>query len=201
MVRHALMTVEQLSGNLIESLRHGWVAVATYESEERRTRCMAGLAGTLVDYGDREAAEDAWEWVAQTSRDHYYLIYAHDALGHLAALRGDRHAFERRSERCDALQWEVTGGFAKAEILYYRGLSYRALGDVTAAEAWLRRAADFSEEHKYNRVLFRAEGALRSLGTDSQGDREGRATEAPVAPTELREGLRTMRRELALSEV
>jgi hypothetical protein len=51
-------------------------------------RCLAVLAGALADYGDREAAEDAWSLVAHSSREAYYRIYAHDALAYLAALRG-----------------------------------------------------------------------------------------------------------------
>jgi len=200
MVHHALMGVEQLAGNLSVSLEHGWVAVATYQSQERRTRCMAGLAATLTDCGDREAAEDAWSWVADRSDDAYYQIYAHDALGHLAALRGDRVAFARHSQQCDALGWMDKPGYAKAEILLHRGVSHRSLGDLPQAREWLTAAGTFAEEHKYNQVRFRVEEALASLAEESVEPYPTAAPPTPVAPPEMRDGLRAMRRELALAE-
>jgi len=200
MVHHSFMGIEQLSGNLAASLDHGWVAVATYESEERRTRCMAGLAASLTDCGDRDAAEDAWAFVAHTSKDTYYQIYAYDALGHLAALRGDRVGFEKHSEQCDALGWALKPGFASAEILYHRGLSHRALGDLRQAEEWLRHTVSFAEEHSHNQILFRAEEALRSLAAEEQTSPEVQVRSSPAAPLEVREGLRAMRQELVSAE-
>ena len=200
MVHHAFMGLEQLSGHQALSLEHGWVAVATYESQRRRTRCMASLAGALADCGDWDAAEDAWTWVAHTSDENHYILYAHDALAYLAALKGNRTAFRLHSELCDALGWEGRPNFAQAEILYYRGVSYSALGDLDQAEDWLRRAVKFSEEHKYNQVLFRAEEALLRLAADQHAGRSEQTTPTPVATPELREGLRAMRRELASTE-
>lgn len=203
MVYHAFMGLEQLCGNVTESLRNGWRAVGEYECPERRTRSIASLAAVLIDCGDHEAAEDAWTLVAHTSKDSYYLMYAHDALSHLAALRGDRTSFERLAAECDACGWEATTGFAKAEILHYRGLSYQALGELEAASRWLARAVQFAEEHGYNHVLFRAEEALRTLSVDLDAateTEEAEAAPAPAAPPELREGLRAMRRELVLAE-
>jgi hypothetical protein len=56
----------------------------------------------------------------------------------------------------------------------------------------LRQAVSFAEEHRFTRVLFLAEEALRMLVVASP------VAEAadPTAPPELREGLRAMRREL-----
>jgi tetratricopeptide (TPR) repeat protein len=192
-VHHSYMGLEQAVGDLTKGLEHGWVAVATYESDDRRTQCMAGLAGALLAYGDWSASEDAWTLVAHTSRDRYYLIYAHDALSHLAALRGDEQGFALHASSCDALGWETGTSSVKAEILYYRGLSYRALGRLESAEEWLRRAIAFTEEHRYNRVLFEAEAALDSLAAYRSSSNPD---PAPAAPAELRIGLRTMRQEL-----
>jgi len=192
-VHHSYMGLEQLAGDVPKGLEHGWVAVAMYEDQERRTQCMASLGGLLIDYGDRDAAEDAWTVVAHESSDRFYLIYAHDALAHLAALRGDGLGFERHASRCDALDWENGSRWVKSEILYYRGLSYRALGRLEEAERWLQRALSFAEEHEYNRALFRAEEALRSLSAARASS--GNAA-APAAPAKVREGLRSMRQEL-----
>lgn len=193
LVHHGLLGLEQAAGNLDAGLRHGWMAVATYESEAGRTRCMASLAGALIEYGDREAAEDAWLLVAHSSRERYYQIYAYDALAYLAAQRGDRDAFEARARVADDLDWESGSLSAKAEILFYRGLSYRALGEHELADEWLTRAVSFAEEHGYNQVLFRAEEALKERPQEVAAPA---SAPPPAAPYELREGLRTMRREL-----
>lgn len=193
-VHHAFMGLEQLAGNVERGLEHGWVAIASYSSSDRRMQCMATLAGVLLDLGDWDAAEDAWALVAHASRERYYLIYAYDALAHIAALRGDPNAFLAHAARCDTLDWAAGSGWVKAEILFHRGLSYRALGLTEEADAWLRRAVAFAEEHGYNRVLFKAEEALESLIQSAPRQ----ATEpTPAAPAQVREGLRMMRHELA----
>ena len=138
----------------------------------------------------------AWTVVAHTSEETYYRIYAHDALAHLSALRGDRESFDAHAGACDDLGWESGPRSAKAEILYYRGLSYRALGQRGLAEEWLSRALGFAEQHGFNRVLFEAEDALRSLADSSHEEH----APGPAAPTELREGLRAMRQEAVGAE-
>ena len=194
-VHHDLLGVEQVSGNLETGLQHGWIAVSTYRSEAGRTRCLASLAGALVDYGDREAGEDAWALVAQHSSENYYRIYAYDALAYLAACRGDGARFEANAAECDALGWESGSRAVMAEVLYYRGLSYRALGQREKAEEWLSRAVAFAEEHGFNRTFFQADQALDSL------DNWLPATESatPAAPPEVRNGLRAMRQQSVLA--
>jgi tetratricopeptide (TPR) repeat protein len=187
-VHQELLSLEHAAGNLPVALEHGWVAVAECESEVQRIRCLASLAGALVDFGDREAAEDAWSVVAQQSDEVYYRAYAYDALAYLAALRGDGEAFEAYAAKCDGLGWQSGSESAAAEILHYRGLSYRALDRMEDAEAWLSRAVSFAEKHGFNRTLFEAEEALKELRTSVT-----RVDPMPAAPPEVREGLRAMR--------
>jgi tetratricopeptide (TPR) repeat protein len=194
LVHHSLLGLEHQTGDLPAALWHGWLALGTYESEAGRTRCLAGLAGVLTDYGDLDAAEDAWAIVAYSSEERYYQVFAHDGLAYLFALKGDSKRFESHAEQCDALGWESGPSSAKAEILHYRGLSYRALGQLDCARDWLTRAIAYAEEHRYNRVLFKAEEALRAI--ESQQALTGQEP-SPTAPFELREGLRAMRREAA----
>ena len=185
--------VEHAAGDMQASLTYGWRAVATYEGRREKMRGLASLAGHLGTFGDRDTAEDAWAVVAHESEEVYYRVYAHDALAHLAALRGDGATFDGEAARCDALDWESGPRSAKAEILYYRGLSLRALGRIEDAERWLEKAVSFAEAHGFNRILFDAEEALRSLTTYI----DDRQTSTPAAPPDVREGVRAMRRELA----
>jgi tetratricopeptide (TPR) repeat protein len=89
--------------------------------------------------------------------------------------------------------WDVGPASAKAEILLYRGLSYRALGKAEDARTYLTRALDFAEAHGFNRTLFAAEVALRDL-RDSRTSRP--RLELSEAPEEVRQGLHDLREEV-----
>ncbi|MDZ7779232.1 MAG: hypothetical protein U5R14_04735 [Gemmatimonadota bacterium] len=202
-VHHGILTVEHVAGNLDVALQHGWSAVSQYEDESGRMRCLASLAGVLLEFGDRTASEDAWTVVAERTADLYYRIYARDALAYLAALRGDLEGFQRQAALCDALDWESGPLSAKAEILYYRGKSFRALGLRDTAKAWLERAVTFAEEHGFNRTLFEAEDELKMLEQENavrnRAAEDDAANTTPAAPPEIRDGLREMRRAVAAS--
>jgi tetratricopeptide (TPR) repeat protein len=192
-IHHDLMGLEHLADDLDQALRHGWKAVNTYASEVGRTRCLAGLAGVLRDAGDCDAAQDAYTVVAHTSDEIYYRLYAYDGLAYIAALRGDRATFELQASRCDRLGWEDGPRSVKAEILYFRGISLQLLGNDGQARDWLERAVAFADEHNFNRILFKAEAALRALETDAVVV----GPDTTNTPPDVRAGLRAMRAELA----
>lgn len=195
LVHHGLVWVEQAAGNLLDSLRHGWIAIASYVSDAGRTRCMASLAETLMQLGDHDAAEDAWSYVALSSDEHYYQVYAQESLAHICARRGDREGFLRYVSISDALGWATGASSATADALRTRGLSYESLGEPIVARQWLERAVKFAEEHGYNRILFEADEALRRL-LETPARATPEAKPATAAPLEVREGLRAMRRQL-----
>lgn len=189
-----LMVVEHMAGDLPIATRHGWRAVNTYASESGRTRCLVSFGTILKELGDWDAAEDAYTVVCRTSDELYYRMYASDALAHMAALRGDADAFDRRAAECDALGWEDGPSTAKAEIMLYRGISHALLGRRERARSWLERTIAFAGEHGFERVLGRAEEELAAV----DDGREAREPLTPkTAPPEVREGLRAMRSEIA----
>jgi tetratricopeptide (TPR) repeat protein len=195
-VHHGLMSVEHLAGNLESALKHGWQAVTSYPAEEDQVDALASLAGVLIDVGELQAAEDAWSCVAHMASGRDYIrLYALDALSHVAARRGETAKFARRAAEADALDWDSGPAPAKAEILYYRGLSYQYLGDTDEARRWLQRALSFCEAHRFSRMLFRAEEALRRLDT-SPAEVPPRTDTTDIAPPEVRAGLEQMRREV-----
>ncbi|MGE0159446.1 MAG: hypothetical protein AB7T31_08525 [Gemmatimonadales bacterium] len=195
LVHHGLLGIEQAAGNFLESLSHGWIAISKYESDSGRARCVASLAGALMEMGDHDAAEDAWSYVALATEEHYYLVYARESLAHIRALRGDREGFLRYARESDALGWEQGASSATADALYTRGLSHESLGELDLARSWLKRAVKFAEEHRYNRILFDAESALRRLDEPIESIDFQEAHSA--APLEVREGLRAMRQRAA----
>lgn len=185
-----LMAVEYAAGDLPIATRHGWRAVNTFASESGRMRCLVSFGTILKELGDWDAAQDAYTVVCRTSDELYYRVYAHDALAHMAALRGDADAFDRRAAECDALGWESGPSTAKAEIMLYRGLSNRLLGRHEEARSWLERTAAFASEHGIDQVLEQAGEALAAV----DGEQVGREPLTPkTAPPEVREGLRAMR--------
>ena len=190
---HGLSFLEHGRGNLQEALSFGWQAVEAYPGQEERVQALASLAGALIDAQALDAAEDGWRCVLALATHDYYRLYATDALGHIAALRGNRAAFAQWASRADAMEWEAGPPSAKAEILLYRGLSYRALGEVHEARTYLTRALEFAEENGFSRTLFAAEKALEEL----QGSGESPRTLSVSEPAkELRLGLQELREEL-----
>ncbi len=192
LVHHDAMLLELVAGDRTQAIRRGWQALGSYQDPRSRTRCLAGVAGVLMEMGDHDAAEDAYRVVTAMSEEVYYLVYAYDALAYLAATQGDDVAFEARARECDRLGWETGPLSAKAEILYFRGLSYRELGRLGEAREWLSRAVDFCGKHGFARTLFLAEEALATLSSRSTPSIEP----LPSAPPEVRDGLRAMREAL-----
>ena len=190
-LHRAYVTLEQSMNNVDAALRHAWLAVGASASPDQRASCLASLAGALQWAADYDLAADAWNVVAGTTDDVYLRVFAYDALAHISALRGDHAGFERYARCCDGLDHETLHN-AHAQILYYRGLSYRALGRLREAEEWLRRAVVFADEHRFGEVLFRAETALAGLASHTVE----RAETVAAAPPAVREGVRAMRREL-----
>lgn len=192
-VYHDLMTLEYTAGELPLAARHGWRAVNTYASDDGRSRCLVAFAWILRELGDLEAAEDAYAVASETAGEFYYRIYAHDGFAHMAALRGDAEAFDQRAARCDALGWEDGPATAKAEILYYRGVSHQLLGRTDEARSWLERAIDFAQAHSLEVVLRQARTALGELSGPTP---VGKKPDITPAPPEVRDGLRAMRDEV-----
>jgi tetratricopeptide (TPR) repeat protein len=193
-VFHGLAALDHESGHLADAVHWGWRAVQSYSEQEDRAQALASLGGVLIDVGDLDAAAEAWACSRDLSTNQYYRLYAIDALGHVAALKGDAAGFARWSAEADAMNWEGGPLPMKAEILHYRGLSYRALGRPVQARDYLERAVDFAEEHGFSRTLFSAEAALNGL--DSREPKVARRS-VPPSPEEVTEGLRELRLELA----
>lgn len=188
-----LMNLEYLAGELPIAARHGWRAVNTCATDGARARCLVAFAWILKELGDLEAAEDAYAVARETCEEHYYSVYAHAGFAHMAALRGDDDAYDRRMAECDALGWEDGPTTSKAEILYFRGLAHSVLGRWEEARTWLERAATFADEHSLDVIRDDAESALEELSGEEARPR----TSTSPAPPEVRAGLRAMRDEVA----
>lgn len=190
-VYHGLTGLDHQAGRLDDAMVWGWKAVQAYKDRDKQVMALASLGGVLLDAGALSSSADAWACVRDLAANDYYRLYALDALGHIAALRGDAGEFARWAAAADALGWESGTLPVKAEILHYRGLSYRALGNTEQARSYLRRAVAFAEEHGYSQTLFAAEEALKVL---DEGAWEVAHPVAPPPTEEIRSGLRGMRR-------
>lgn len=190
-----IAAVDHLSGKLADAVEWGWKAVEAFEAAgdaDERVVALAALGGILMDVGDVDAAADAWTCVRARAGQEFYRLYAVDALGHLAALRGDAGSFAALSAEADAMDWATGAPSARAEILFHRGLSHQALGDLVRARAHLEKAVAFAEEHGFSRILFKAEAALHALEPAARGGGLPRGATPPV-PDPVRVGLRGLR--------
>lgn len=198
-IYHDLMNLEYVVGDLPVAARHGWRAVNTAPTDASRTRSLVGFAWILKELGDIDAAEDAYAVARLTAEDYYYRLYAFDGYAHMAALRRDAAAFDARAAECDALGWRDGPATAKAEILYFRGVSHALLGRYEEARSWLQKARVFAEEHAFEVVLDNALSALAELPGERVEARAPREIAAPgrrTAPHDVRDGLRALRDEV-----
>jgi hypothetical protein len=193
------MTVEKLSGSLVAAIRHGWLAVKSYDSRDGRLRALFDLAGVLREGGELSAAWDAYTVVVGQVEGLEARILALDALAFVAALRGDRGQHQTLRARLDAEGWEEVSPVYRGQVLFYRGLSCRALGEESEAGGWLNKALAFAEEHGLNKLIFDAEAALKE-GASVQAMPTVQPTYQDSPPEEIlgvRQGLREMRETLA----
>lgn len=193
-----MAAVDHLAGKLADAVAWGWKSVEAFdgpEDSDDRVVALATLGGILIDVGDLDAAGDAWTCVRALSSHDFYRLYAVDALGHLAALRGDGATFAALAAEADALDWAAGSPSARAEILLYRGLSHQVLGDLKRARSHLQKAVAFAEEHGFSRTLFKAEAALDALDARGRGGSAPVTSEPPVGEP-VRLGLRDLRTEV-----
>ncbi len=192
---HDLMTVEKLMGSLSEAVRHGWLAVQAYESPEGRVRALFDLAGVLRESGELGAARDAYALVASQVETFEYRILSLDALAYISALMGEEEEHERLRTRMEAEGWQRSSPVYRAQILFYRGLSERALGREPEGREWLEKALTFAEDHGLSKLIFDVEKAIAEgpvpLKRASHSDPE----EGPECESILgvRQGLRALR--------
>jgi tetratricopeptide (TPR) repeat protein len=192
---HDLMTVEKLSGDLVGAIQHGWLAVQSYDSRDGSLRALFDLAGVLRESGELSAAWDAYSVVAGQVEGLEARVLALDALAFVAALKGDRGQHDYMRKRLDAEGWEEVSPVYRGQILFYRGMSCRALGDEVEGRAWLSKALGFAEEHGLNKLIFDAETALKesALAQALQTVRPAYQDSTPEEILGVRRGLREMR--------
>jgi len=196
---HDLMTVEKLGGGLVSAIQHGWLAVKSYESRDGSLRALFDLAGVLRESGELSAAWDAYSVVVDQVEGREARILALDALAFVAAMRGDRDRYEALRADLEAEGWEELSPVYRGQMLYYRGLSSRVLGEEEGARVWLTRALAFAEEHGLNKLIFDSEEALEERPSVPPSPRPEPVFQdsPPEEVLGVRQGLREMREALA----
>ena len=108
--------------------------------------------------------------------------------------------------RADWTDWMTGASTAvHAQILQFRGMSWRVLGETMQARLWLERARDYAQEHRVNQVFFEVEALLAHLNEPEAAPvaHDGAAEAAsesdlPVTEmSEIRGGVGALRRSLA----
>jgi len=171
---HDLMTVEKLSENLPSAIQHGWKAVQSYESADGSLRALFDLSGVLRESGELTAARDGYSVVVRQVDGFEYRLLSLDAMAYIAALMGEEDVYRRLRARMKREGWENLSPVFRGQVLYYTGLSRRALGWEEEARLALLEALAYAEKHKLNKLIFDIE---RELAED--------ATEAPLEVPDL----------------
>jgi len=159
---HDLMTVRKLGGDLEGAIQDGWFAVQCYDSEDGKLRALFDLGSVLRERGELEAAWDAYSIVADRVLGLEARVLALDALAYTAALMRDEARHEAMRAKQNALGWEGVSNVYRAQVLYYQGLSLRALGKEEEGRLRLGEALSFAEAHQLNKLVFDAEAALNA---------------------------------------
>ena len=205
-IHHTLMTVEQRTGRLPHAVAHGWKALNLHRQEESRYYVLVSLAGCFVKMGELDAAEDSYAVVAERVEQPDWRYAALETLAHISARKGDRDAFDQRAARADETEWKARASVpTHAQILLFRGMSWKALGDWVQARTWVENAREYAQEHGVNQVLFEAEALLAGLENDEETTSTAGVSAAEVASSEppdvemeeIRGGVGAMRRALA----
>jgi hypothetical protein len=196
------MTVEKEARNRKEAILHGWKAVHAYDSNDGRLFALFDLAGVLRESGHLSAAWDAYSVVSAQVTTFEYKILALDAMALIAAQKGSRARYESMRAQVDALGWEDEGASVvmKGQLLLYRGLALRALGEKREGDKWITSALAFAEEHELNKIIFDAEAALKDRSTAETSEVGARAPSMETSGSdvqEVRQGLREMREAMA----
>lgn len=196
---HDLMTVEKLGDDLVGAIRYGWMAVQSYDSREGSLRALFDLAGVLRENGELSAARDAYTVVAEQITTFEHRLLAMDALAFIAALQGDAPGYHLIRARMDEEGWEALSPVYRGQVLYYRGMSSRALGWWEESRRWLGEALAYAELHGLNKLLFDAEGALTEDRSNDVRPESPWTSPEPYGEEilEVRQGLRALRDTLA----
>ena len=193
-VHHDVMVLEKLSGRPEVAVRHGWEAVQSFPSKQKRLRALTDLAWAFVELGELTAAEDAYELVAAGTNEFLYKVYALDALAYIEALRGNRPEFERRLWAVDDTAWRSGPSFLVAELTLYRGKAFCSLGDSAEGRSWLREAMEIAEKNGHSQLYFDAEQELERRDARKQSTPLERPQEmARETLADIRDGLSQMR--------
>jgi tetratricopeptide (TPR) repeat protein len=199
---HDLMTVERLCENWVQASHHGWMAVQEYDSEEGSLKALFDLAGVLIDMGELSAARDAYTIVAEQLPRFEHHMMALDALSLIAARQGDRRRYGELRARKELEGWQDLSPIFRGQVLFYRGLSSRALGMEEEGLKELQEALEFAEEHGLNWLIFDIEKALeegRKTGTPDTFPAPAASGAPDSQDSELsgvRQGLRELREAL-----
>jgi len=204
---HDLMTVERLCGNMVQAIQHGWTAVQGYDSNDGSLKALFDLAGVLRETGELLAARDAYAVVADQLKGFEYRLMSLDALAFIAALLGDRVQYQALRTQMDGEGWEELSPLYQGQVLFYRGLSSRALGSEVEGKARLREALEYAEQHSLNWLIFDIEEALEEVPEET-----GTTSPTPAIPSgspepfgqeivDVRQGLRELRESVAVDVV
>jgi tetratricopeptide (TPR) repeat protein len=143
--------------NLDAALVHGWNALRLSVAPEVRAEALINMAEICGLAGEHDAAMRAYFVANQwTARPHLRLHALSGELRSAVAL-GRKSDAVRLVERIELLTPDVTDAFSLAMIGVEVSESLARMGDRAGAVARLNSAMNIAVEHRFNKIIFRAE--------------------------------------------
>jgi tetratricopeptide (TPR) repeat protein len=154
---HGLLTSCIASGNLDAALVHGWNALRLSIAPELRAEALINMAEICRLASEHEAAIRAYSVASEwTTRGHIRMHALSGALQSAIAL--DRITESHRLLReIDLVAPTVTDAYSRAQLGVDIAASLEKLGLRDAAIERLNISISIAVEHRFNKIVFRAE--------------------------------------------
>ncbi len=194
-ILHELAALHHHRGDTERAIRVIWDAYRLSPDEYDKERMLEDLALFLARHGAFESARDALQVIERASRRQEARWLAQVNLMDLAFRSGDELQFHHYRRALESAPLPVS---RRVAYLKDAGVGQTRFGEYDAARLVLQEALRLAELHHLNQRLFQIEQAIQDL---DKAERTRSQAPTPVlnsvdAPIEIREALRSLRRQV-----
>lgn len=155
--------IARLSGDLAAAASHSWRAIMAFDDDASRARGFIQLGSVLLDSGHARQADDAYSiGVRSLEVGSSTWVLAMDALAYVAAVQGDRTAYERRYAEIEPLV-DTADPRDRVQLHFYRAKALSALGEVEDARSAHEVSISYAREHGFLQFSERSELEVEAL--------------------------------------
>jgi hypothetical protein len=157
---HTKSSIAHVRGEIAESVKLAYEALALTKKPSDRDRVLADLAAGFSEIGMRDAARDAHLLLTSTAQTQFVRWQATINLLELAAQDGMEAAFDAYAVE---LRKATLGPLLKSHFLLFLGEGLERFERFEAAEQVLTETVDYATANQIFTVSFKAEKALAAV--------------------------------------